>query len=704
MIPTPLFRPHATMRHRVLALMAGLAVASDLLAQQSVPVPLDPVVVTATRTPERAFDLPVAIDTVDGDRIQGGQLQVNLSESLARVPGMFIQNRWNYAQDLQLSIRGFGARANFGVRGVRLYQDNIPATMPDGQGQAGSFSLASAQRIEVLRGPFSSLYGNASGGVISVFTEDGPERPQATAQFIGGSFGMWNAIAKLEGQSDAVNYVVVGNRFETDGYRDHSVASRDLGNVKLKLAAPDTTITVIANWLYQPDAQDPLGLTRTQWEANPRQVDPVAIRFDTRKSVNQVQGGATFEQRLGSDTDLRVTGYGGTRRVRQYLAFSGIATTSSGGVTDLDRSFGGVDARLSTRFLLAGRPAALTLGADYESQQEHRQGFVNNAGALGELRRDEDNFIGNTDGYLQFDWSALDALSLFAGMRYSDVRFRTDDHYVNAENPNDSGRRNYRHGSPVLGMVWHVLTDFNVYANYGRGFETPTFTELAYRTVGPGLNLGLQPSISRSSEIGVKAFLGRQQRLNLAAFNVSTSDEIVIDTAAGGRTTYKNATRTRRRGIEAAWEGAIGAGFTGYAAYTRLSAKFATDATTGSPPVVVPAGARLPGVPVASAYGELSWSHPEAAGLVAALEVQYAGKMYVNDRNSDAAPAYTIGNARIGFEQRLGRWLLREFVRVNNFTNRNYAGTVIVGDANGRYFEPAASRNVLVGASVNVAF
>src|SRR4029453_14280550 len=191
---------------------------------------LDPVVVTATRSAERAFDLPIAIDTVDRDRIQNGQLQVNLSESLAGIPGVSIQNRWNYAQDLQLSIRGFGARANFGVRGIRLYQDYIPATMPDGQGQTGSFSLVSAQRIEVLRGPFSSLYGNAAGGVISVFPEDGPANPTAGGQLIGGSYATWNAIAKAAGQSGAVNYVLAGNYFTIDGYRDHSEASRHLAN------------------------------------------------------------------------------------------------------------------------------------------------------------------------------------------------------------------------------------------------------------------------------------------------------------------------------------------------------------------------------------------------------------------------------------------------------------------------------------------
>ena len=707
MIPHRLSGTCTALRCARLAIVAGVAAVhvSAPCAQDAVPMPLDPVVVTATRSAERAFDLPVAIDTVGRDVIQNGQLQVNLSESLARVPGISIQSRWNYAQDLQLSIRGFGARANFGVRGVRLYQDNIPATMPDGQGQTGSFSLVSAQRIEVLRGPFSSLYGNAAGGVISVFTENGPEPPQAGAQLIGGSFGTWNAVAKLEGQGGAVNYVVAGNHFRTDGYRDHSEASRDLANVKLSLAAaPDTTITIIGNALRQPDAQDPLGLTRAQWEANPQQADPAALRFDTRKTVNQMQGGATVEQRFGADTDLRVTGYGGTRTVRQYLALPGTVATSSGGVTDLDRGFGGVDARLTSRFTLAGRPAAVTLGANYETQRERRRGYVNNDGRLGDLRRDEDDFISNTDGYLQLEWLPLDALSLLAGVRYSDVRFRTDDHYVTTANPNDSGARNYHHASPVVGVVWHVRDNVNVYANYGQGFETPTFAELAYRPVGSGLNLGLQPAVSNSGEIGLKAFIGKRQRVNAAVFNVETTDEIVVDTAVGGRTTYKNAGDTRRRGAEVSWEGDLGAGLSGYASYTWLSAKFTAEATTGLPPLVVPVGARLPGVPLANGYAELVWSHPPAAGLSAAVEIQYAGKIYVNDRNTDAAPAYTIGNVRVGFEQRAGRWLLREFVRVNNVTNENYVGSVIVGDANGRYFEPSATRNFLIGVSVNATF
>lgn len=390
--------------------------------------------------------------------------------------------------------------------------------------------------------------------------------------------------------------------------------------------------------------------------------------------------------------------------MRQYLAFPGTAPTSSGGVTDLDRSFGGVDGSVTARFPLAGRPATLTLGADYETQRERRRGFVNNDGALGELRRDEDNFISNTDAYLQLAWAPIDALSILAGARYSDVRFRTDDRYTTEANPDDSGNRRYHRTSPVLGLVWHVADGLNVYGNYGQGFETPTFAELAYRPGASGLNLGLQPAVSRSGEIGLKARIGKRHRIDLAWFDVTTTDEIVVDTASGGRTTYRNAGDTRRRGAEASWAGELGGGFAVYAAYTWLSARFISPVPAGAGAPPPPDGARLPGVPAANAYAELSWSWPAAAGLNAAIEVRYAGRMYVDDRNIDAAPAWTIGNVRVGFEQRSGRWVLREFLRVDNVADVNYVGSVIVGDASGRYFEPAARRNFLLGVRVAASF
>ncbi|MEO5699121.1 MAG: TonB-dependent receptor plug domain-containing protein, partial [Casimicrobiaceae bacterium] len=340
----------------LLSLCAGawLVAATGGVTAQAPKVVLDPVVVTATRSDARAFDLPVSIDRIDMTTLQVGQPMVNLSESLVRIPGLVVLNRQNYAQDLQISLRGFGARSTFGVRGIRLYQDDIPATMPDGQGQTGSFSLLSAQRIEVLRGPFSTLYGNAAGGVIAVFSEDGTPRPEVTLNGGAGSYNSWTAGTKLTGQAGdgrlQAGYVAAVSRFSTEGFRDHAAALRDLVNAKLTLTAgSDTRITLVASTQYQPETQDPLGLARAQWQADPRAVDPAALVFNTRKTVRQEQAGAVLDQQLTPGTSVKVISYGGARQVRQYLAFSGVGATSSGGVTDLDRTFGGVGVRLAWR-------------------------------------------------------------------------------------------------------------------------------------------------------------------------------------------------------------------------------------------------------------------------------------------------------------------------------------------------------------------
>jgi iron complex outermembrane receptor protein len=686
-------------------LASGVAVAQPTPDAAPLPAPfvLNPITVTATRSTQRAFDVPASVDIIDASAIHDGQPQVNLSETLARVPGVFAANRQNYAQDLQVSSRGFGARAPFGVRGVRLYQDGIPVTMPDGQGQTGSFSLLSAARIEVLRGPFSALYGNASGGVISVFTEDPPDVPYAEIGGGGGSYGTGTFGVKLGARAGAVGGVVAGSEFVTQGYREHSWARRDLTNAKLVLdASPQTRLTLIGNTQYQPETQDPLGLTRAQWQANPRSVDPAAITFDTRKTILQQQGGAALDHRVNDALQVHVDAYGGVRRIRQYLALSGVGATSSGGVPDLDRDYGGVGARIVWRGDALGQPLTLTVGADADRQHERRKGYVNLRGQLGDLRRDEDDTVRGTDVYGEAQWDFAPRWSATLGLRTSSVRYDSVDHYITAQNPDDSGSRHFTDTSPVAGIVFHATDDLNVYASYGEGFETPTFTELAYRVGGSGLNFALQPARSRAYEAGVKYRVDDRQRLTAAIFHVDTTNEIVVDQATGGRTTYKNASATRRVGAEVAWDARFPHDLAARVALTWLRAEFADAFTTGAPPTVVAAGARLPGVPSKQAYAEIAWSPRDVKGVEAALEAQYVDKRYVDEANSDAAPAYTVMNARIGYAWTVARATWTAFVRVNDLFDRNYAGSVIVADTNGRFFEPAPGRNWFVGTSVDV--
>jgi iron complex outermembrane receptor protein len=695
-------------------LPAGLApfpVEAQQAAPAGKPPVLQEVVVSATRVEEDSFDLPVSIDRVDRGTIREDKPQVNLSEALNLVPGISVLNRQNYAQDLQISSRGFGARATFGVRGLRLIADGIPATMPDGQGQGATFNLDSAESIEVMRGPFSSLYGNAAGGVIQVFTADGPPEPTLSGGFYAGSYDTWKLSTQFGGSSGRLNYIGNISRFQTDGYRDHSWARRDQLNAKAKINAGDGgVITLVVNALDQPETQDPLGLTAAQVAQDPRQAGTNAIAFDTRKSITQAQMGLTYGLDVTRSDRLEARVYGGDRQVTQYLAIPLVnqnAATSSGAVVDLDRGYGGVGLRWTHVTTLAGAPVTASVGLDYDRQAERRQGFINDFGVAGALKRDEDDTVDSTGVYAQAEWRFAPRWNLLAGVRYSRVDFESQDYYIAAGNPDDSGSIRYSRTTYAAGLAYRLNPDVSLYGNVGTGFETPTFAELAYQPGGTGLNFNLRPALSQHYEIGVKSRLGDTMRLNLALFHIDVTDEIVVNTNAGGRSTFKNASKTQRDGAELAWEGRFRHGFEAGLAYTWLNARFTeaftTAISTPSTQVTVNAGSRLPGVPEQSLFGELVWRYAPV-GFHAGVEVRHSGKVYVNDPNTEAAAAYTVWNLRAGFEQRGRKWRIAEFVRVDNVGDKEYIGSVIVSEANNRFYEPAPTRNVMAGVQASLQF
>lgn len=665
------------------------------------------VVVSATREEAREFDLPAAIDSVDARTVREGNAQVNLSESLNRVPGIVVQNRQNYAQDLQVSSRGFGARAAFGVRGVRLIADGIPATTPDGQGQTATFNLGSVGRIEVLRGPFAALYGNSSGGLVQTFTADGPERPTLRTNVSIGSYDSRRIALNFGGTQGAVNYVIDASRFETDGYRDHSSATRDQINGKFKIALPSGgKLTAIVNALEQPDTEDPLGLTRADFEANPRQVIANAITFNTRKSIRHRQTGLVYEQPMGGGDTLRVAGYGGERDVVQYLGIprvNQLPATSAGGVVDLDRAFGGVSVRYTIARDAGGRPFKLTAGLEYDRMEERRRGFMNENGVAGALKRDQDDTVSATDLFAIGEWTLAPNWVLAGGVRSSRVRFNSQDYFIAPGNPNDSGATRHRGTSAALGLTFKFSPTLHIYANAGRGFETPTLAELSYRpNNATGLNFGLKPSRAEQIEAGLKANLSSGQRIRVAVFDITTRDEIVVNQNLGGRTNFINAGRTKRQGLETSWEATFANGVEAYVAWTALEAQY-KDAFTSVAAGTVRAGKRLPGVAPHTLYGELLWRHARS-GFHTAAEVRRVGAVPVDDRNSDAAAGYTVGAVRAGFEQRGRTWRMSEFVRVDNVNDRKYAGSVIVAEGNQRYYEPAPGRNYLLGIEASFSF
>lgn len=660
------------------------------------------------------LDTPAAVSVVNGEDMRHATPQINLSESLSSVPGLQVQNRQNYAQDLQLSIRGFGSRSTYGVRGIRLYVDGIPATMPDGQGQTSNIDLNSVDSVEVLRGPFSALYGNASGGVVNVKTETGRQPTTLEASSYYGSYGSWRYGTKATGavgdgtQPGDVNYTVSTTRFTTHGYRDRSEARKNLANAKLGVRIDEVSKLTLMFNSVDIKANDPGGLTRDEWRDNPRQ-SPRAEQYNTRKTVKQTQAGLRYDRQFSEQDDFSVTMYAGERETTQFQSIPRapqLNPTHAGGVIDLTRHYQGIDTRWTHRGELV-IPVTVTGGLNYENMSEQRKGFenfvmVNGApdyGREGHLRRNERNLMWNVDPYLQTSWQLTSKLSLDAGVRYSNVWFDSNDRYITATNGDDSGEANYHKWLPAGSLKYAVTDSWNLYAAAGRGFETPTINELSYRSNGQsGLNFGLKPATSDTVEIGSKTRIGNGL-LSAALFRTDTDNELVTDTSSGGRTTYKNAGKTRRQGAELSLDQQFAGNWRAKVAWTYLDATYRSDDVCNDSDCN---GNRIPGIARNMGFASLGYVPEE--GWYAGADIRYLSNIAADDENTAIAPSWTVVGLNTGYKFNYGNWGMDLFGRVDNLFDREYVGSVIVNESNGRYYEPAPGRNYGVGLSVAYRF
>ncbi|MEW5969868.1 MAG: TonB-dependent receptor [Pseudomonadota bacterium] len=661
--------------------------------------------VEATRTDTTYLQTPASVFRIDAPQVDTSS-QVNLTEVVKGVPSLQIRNRENYAQDLQLSMRGFGARSTFGVRGIRLYVDGIPATMPDGQGQTSNIDLSSLDHVEVLTGPFSSLYGNSSGGTILTSTKEGQGKDSIELSYSGGSHDKSRAGLVLQGGAKGANepsYIISSSYFDTDGYREHSGAEKVLNNAKLSWNLVDgSKINWVTNYV-KIHADDPQGLNRDQWNANPKQQVPFLKQFNVRKDIEQTQTGVTWSKPINDKNELYAMAYLGNRQVTQYQSIPKSTQDASinhaGGVIDFERDYYGADFRWTGKELLPN--TTLSVGVALDAMDEDRKGFENfNAdgmyGVKGKLRRDEDNTLWNIDPYLQASWQFLPNLRLDTGVRYSNVHYKSEDNYLS--NGDDSGKTDYDKVLPSAALSWQILPELMAYMSYAKGFETPTFTEMAYRPDGEsGFNFDLTASTSDTYETGLKS----QNQLGdftLAVFQTKTKDDIVSAGNSNGRSTFRNADKTLREGVEFAWNKKLWRDLTATASYTYLDATFDADIPALGSIAQIPSGNAIPGIAKNQAYASLAWQ--PSHGLYGGVDVQYMDKVYVNDTNSDAAPSYSVTSANVGYAWVMGDWKVNSFARVDNLFDKNYAGSVIVNDGNGRYFEPADGRNWSAGLRV----
>lgn len=671
---------------------------------------LDDVVISVSRAAQRSFDAPAAIEAVDRADIQSAGPQVNLSESLNRVPGLTILNRQNYAQDLQLSIRGFGARAPFGIRGIRLLVDGIPATTPDGQAQGSSVALTSAERIEVLRGPLALMYGNSAGGVIQAFTREAPAEPEVDVRYYTGSWGLrrtdWQAASQIGGVGLVADY----STFNTNGYRDNSATDRKQFNGKLSFGPDDKTrVNLVFNQFDMPLAQDPAGLTAAQLAQDPTQAGTNTVARRVRKTVLQSQAGTSLTHELDADRSVSARLYYGTRDNQQYQV--GVAgVTPNGAWVGLNRAYYGLGLQYNEQTRIAALPVRWVAGYEFDRSREYRQG---GAAALGEkttTTRSEDNQAENSDLFAQATALVAERFSVTGGVRYSTVRMFSDDYYLS--DGDGSGNVSYGAANPVLGLTWHAADTLNVYANYGRGFETPTLAEMAYGLSGAAVvntfNTALKAASSQHYELGLKWAPDASLRLDATAFQVTTSDEIVVASSSGGNSTYKNAPGTSRTGVELAARQLLGSHWRTTLSGSVIDAQYTQSFTSGA--TTVNAGNKMPGIPQHYAFAELLWSarvleaarRVSQAGMQAGVELVSAGRLYANDINTASAEGYTVFNLKASHGWTLGRGSLTAYARIDNVTDQRYVGSVIVNQAASQFYEPAPGYNWTLGLRLNV--
>lgn len=676
---------------------------------------LDEVVVSVSGQEQSAFDAPAAVQAVDQTVIQNSGPQVNLSESLNRIPGLIVLNRQNYSQDLQLSIRGSGSRASFGIRGSRLIVDGIPATMPDGQGQASTISLPSAKRIEVLRGPLAQMYGNSSSGVIQVFSVEGTETPQLKTSIDVGPNDLQRLGLQATGTLNGVGYVIDHSDFKTDGYRRHSAATRKHTNTKLTTTVfEDTKLSVVGNFFDMPLSQDPRGLRILQLETDPRQAGADAITFNTGKEVTQNQMGVITETQLSATSDVMLRVYLGERTLGNRLAPTTPPGTPNrvGNRVEFDRTFQGFGLRHNATHEWGDGALTLSFGVEVEDMKDERKGFLNlEGGVKGRLTREEDNIVTSTGVFAQANWLMNEDWSAVLGLRSNEVQFKVKDDFINltndpaTNNPDDSGRVTFRSTNPVVGLTRHLSEDANLFFNYGKGFDTPTLTEIAYKSTQTnegGLNLAIKPATSDHFEIGLKSRLGETQRLDVSYFLINTKNEIVVSENAGGRAVFTNATTTQRNGLEVAHSARWSKEISSYLAFTTLNARFkdSFESTSGT----IPAGNYIPGTMDKQLFAELVWQPIAAPGFSTSLEWVHQGKIRVNDLNVAATKSASVFNVRLGWNRQYGPWGIKSYLRVENIADKDYVGSVIANDGGSRFYEPAPGRQVGVGLSANYSF
>jgi len=647
---------------------------------------LTPITVKATRFNTDDIQSPLALTVVSKSFIQRGQAQLSVNESLNSVPGLFALNPNNFAQDLRVSIRGFGARAAFGIRGVKVLVDGIPESTPDGQAQVDNLSLGVLNSIEVIRGPASSLYGNASGGVISFTTEDPGPTPFVEARILAGSYGLQQYQLKTGAQKGKFSYLLHGAHVQTNGYRVNSGMKNTLLNGKLGIQINEKDkLNILLNYGNSPQADDPGGINLDQVAEDRRSARTQNISFQGGEMVEQIRAGIVYDRALPKNGQLQFKAY------HTYRDFSNKLPFEFGGIVEFKRNFSGVGLNYEKESTLSSKTHRLKAGIEFENQSDDRQRFKNLSGKKGDQTLDQNESFLNLGVFLVQELDFSEALKFMFGMRYDLIRLKASDYFT--ANGDQSGSSTLSRYSPTLGVVYKLSDNSSLYGNISSSFETPTLSELSNNPSGEGgFNSELKPQEATNFEIGFKGIANSRLRYELAFFKINVSNEILPFELESfpGRDFFQNAGSTDRLGTELSVHYKITKGLTAYWTYTFSDFTFKEfDDNNGNV---------LPGIPKHSNFIALNYA--TSTGFFASIQSRLIGEIYTKNDNTIKDNNYKVINLNFGYLKSFDKVAVEPFFGVNNLLNETYNDNIRINAFGGRFYEPAPGMNVYGGIKV----
>ncbi|MBB6004978.1 TonB-dependent receptor [Arcicella rosea] len=646
---------------------------------------LQPVIISSSRFVGKDIQTPLAVTVIDQARLQTGQSKLSLFDALGAVPGVFAMNSENFAQDLRISIRGFGARASFGIRGLKVVMDGIPESIPDGTAKVGNLDMGLMERMEVIKGPTAGLYGNASGGVISLFSET-PKTFFAEAQATFGSFGFQRLQFKTGQEIGKVTYFFNASRLTSTGYRNHSALERNFFNGKVIYKFSDKiNLSVLMSYVDSPKAEDPGGLTQADIDKDRRQARQVNIDYNAYETFKQSKLALIYDQKIGEKHQINARAF--------YLNrdFNSQQATKDKGQIAFKRDFSGG----GFNYQFTEKKYRLKAGLDIENQQDNRQRYDNLLGERGILSIDQIESFRNIGAFILQEYTFNQKFRLSLNTRFDDIQLKISDKFLTGGD--ESSSQSFQRFSPMLGFSFAPTANQSIYTNISSSFETPSLNELSNNPLKTGgFNPNLSPQQSRNFELGYKGILSKKFRLDLALFTIEVQDEIVPYQIAGqGVTTYfRNAGLSNRKGIETGITYKVFNGLTAYLNYTFSDFKYKEYQTTAGKFD----GNTLPGIPKHNIYSEFRYF--DKSGFFGIVQLRSISKIYADDANTVTNNGYFTANVRVGYRKQIGALTLEPFIGINNLTNTVYNANVQINATANRYFEPASGSFLFGGISV----